>query len=76
MNVFRTFGDKPCCYKDMLPYLSLLKPSEIDTFLNQVEENVDLDKEYPTSVNLYTYILLNLYQRHLIPRGISYPQFQ
>lgn len=51
---FKVFGQKPCCFFDLRPYMSLLQGESLQKFLKELEEIVDLKEgEFPKTVCIY-----------------------
>lgn len=54
------FGQKPCCFYDLKPYMSLLNGELIEDFLKAMEEIVDLEKgTFPKTVSIIKNLLFN-----------------
>lgn len=52
-DYFKVFGQKPCCFYDLRPYMSLLHGDLLDKFLKELDEIVDLEKEeFPKTVSI------------------------
>lgn len=48
------FGQKPCCFYDLRPYMSLLQGQSLDEFLKKMDEIVDLKEgEFPKTVSCF-----------------------
>ncbi|XP_025410683.1 N-alpha-acetyltransferase 25, NatB auxiliary subunit, partial [Sipha flava] len=48
IEYFNIFGQKPCCFFDLRPYMSLLKEESLQKFLKKLDEIVDLKEgEFP-----------------------------
>lgn len=57
---FKVFGQKPCCFFDLRPYMSLLQGKLVDEFLKELNEIVDLKEgEFPKSVSVSDIYLFN-----------------
>ena len=49
------FGDKPCAFLDLKPFIHNLPVDQVEEFLTYVEKSVGLEQDQsPTSVNIYT----------------------
>jgi len=58
---FNVFGQKPCCFFDLRPYMSLLQGKLIDEFLKTLNEIVDLKEgEFPRTVSIFDILLIVL----------------
>lgn len=52
VEYFKVFGQKPCCFYDLRPYMSLLQGQSLDEFLKKLDEIVDLKEgEFPKTVS-------------------------
>lgn len=54
-DYFKVFGQKPCCFFDLRPYMSLLHGELLNKFLETLSEIVDLkEDEFPKTVSKLT----------------------
>jgi len=53
------FGQKPCCFFDLKPYMSLLQDKLIHEFFELLDEIVDLKEgEFPKTVSIFEIYLI------------------
>ncbi|XP_003240397.1 N-alpha-acetyltransferase 25, NatB auxiliary subunit [Acyrthosiphon pisum] len=64
---FKIFGQKPCCFYDLRPYMSLLKEELLDEFLRVLDEIVNLKEgEFPkTKPQMECYLSFLQLARHV-----------
>ncbi|XP_026815755.1 N-alpha-acetyltransferase 25, NatB auxiliary subunit-like [Rhopalosiphum maidis] len=64
---FKIFGQKPCCFYDLRPYMSLLKEELLDEFLKILDEIVNLKEgEFPkTKSQMECYLSYLQLARHV-----------